>query len=55
MTFEPEPGFRDGDLELVNYGNGYAWLRVEEPRYGLTDAGRRELAREWLFSNARES
>jgi hypothetical protein len=34
----------DQELELVNYGAGYAWLRPEEPRYILTDRGRRALA-----------
>ncbi len=42
------------DLELVSYGNGYAWLRTERrfvlpSRYQLTDAGRRALALERLF------
>jgi hypothetical protein len=42
------------NLELVNYGRGYAWLRREPPeawstRYVLTDLGRRALAYERLF------
>jgi hypothetical protein len=42
------------DLELVNYGRGYAWLRREpseasSTRYALTDLGRRALAYERLF------
>jgi hypothetical protein len=37
------------ELELVCYGEGYAWLRKEDPRYELTDAGRRALAVNWLF------
>jgi hypothetical protein len=38
-------------LELVCYGEGYAWLRKEDPRYELTDAGRRALAETWLFDH----
>jgi hypothetical protein len=41
------------ELELVNYGAGYAWLRPEpepepddDPRYTLTQRGRDLLARE---------
>ena len=42
------------NLELVNYGESYAWLKPEpshpsEARYVLTDLGRRELALEALF------
>jgi len=47
--------FTDSDnLELVNYGEGFAWLNPESPqasstRYVLTDLGRRALAMEALF------
>jgi len=42
------------NLELVNYGEGYAWLKPEprqssSTRYVLTDLGRRALAMEALF------
>ena len=54
-TADPLAG--PSDLELVNYGAGYAWLRPEVPRpdrrYALTQSGRDLLARwraeEFLF------